>query len=315
MPNVIIEVLSLNVELEGEEAPPKFPAPVAVKPHYDNWSVIIEEQAQTAPRKLEVHSICGELWPSWDSRNHFMTPQAPPDQTGCVCFGEDTCKESQQAEQRNEHEDPLMAILVSLSPPGGIVRLARQSLSVRLWLAQKNHPAMMEAGTLELQLSPLITSSEGQVVTLSSGTKLFHNDWGTSWGKVDARIAWMTAPAELAKAFGERQYVNVERGLRSTMTRPVWNDNFCAPNTFRSPSPSRHFGSSKSPLPASRPTSPLRSSTRRSKIPYSNSSPRGRRLGPGTKQTRRDWNLQSCEIDTVVQAASKDLGRPYMELV
>lgn len=210
MPDVILEVLSLTVQLgpNALAAKPEPPPVPRVKPRpmgVDGWiKAEVPPPAPPAPPiRLEATSTSCEIWPAWDNTGaRFVTTHAGPaeiDNAGCAIWRHMSSELPSQHGIHWDNSDPLMAILVSVSPPGGIARIARQRLCVSVRLSDDTDSRVAEGLVLatsesELLLNHLITAQEGQHVSVTTQTEILRGDGLTVEGTLSAVISWVPAP-------------------------------------------------------------------------------------------------------------------------
>lgn len=209
---MILEVLSLTVQLQlGEDVlPPESvsrpkPQPMGV----DEWARP-EEQPCSPPSLLETANACCEIWPAWDfSGKRFVTAATRLDAECSATWRSPALEHSgrEACTQESERASPLMAILVSVAPPGGIARIARQKLCLELLFPESRDDSqgqrpLIAAGDSEMSLGALFSAEEGQNVHISGRANVCRRDGAAVDGSVRAIIAWVSAPPGVRQILG-----------------------------------------------------------------------------------------------------------------
>lgn len=148
-----------------------------------------------------------------------------------------------QRHKDEENSDPLMAILVSVAPPGGIATIARQRLHVFFQFYEDQGEVAVERrvlaeGEAELRLNALITAQEGERCTVAGGAQITDSD-GHAMGSIMMFIeaAWVPAPLGVRQVLGPPSSVpNAHTDSSSVHSSPT---RVTSPSRQRSSSPCR----------------------------------------------------------------------------
>lgn len=235
--------------LAAEPEPPPVPRPKPLPVGVDGWikAELPPPAPPPPPLRLEAASTSCEIWPAWDSTGaRFVTTHAGPaeiDNAGCAIWRHMSSELPTQQGIDGYNSDPLMAILVSVSPPGGIARIARQRLCVALRLSDDTDSRVAQGlvlatGESELLLNHLITAQEGQHVSISAQTEILCSDGLTVEGTLSAVISWVPAPPGVRGILGPPAMVPADAA--SPAASPPKRQ--ASPPRERSSSPSRSAG-------------------------------------------------------------------------
>lgn len=212
-----------------------------------------------------------------------------------------------------------MAILVSVAPPGGIARIARQRLCVSLQFYEGQEAdssrRVITVGESELLLNSLITAQEGERCRISGTAQLVDID-GNALGSIvmHAVILWVPAPPGARQVFGPPSLVPHSQAdpgsAHSSPGKPTSTslDRSSSPSRDRAPSPwggAAASGGRSVPgrrLGAGRAASPPSHSAARKDLPR-----HGRRPGSREKRSKTASGNPSSDMSAPVSRSQPSL--------
>jgi len=172
MPDLVLEVCSLEATLNGQTLCQLFP-------EKDSCNQFVPSMRCELAPAWDVHSMC------------FATDAVPLNEEGKAvwhCHEEEeekTCDEAVSNEVLSRLPEPLVALLVSVPPPGGLPKLAAQNLRVTVFA--ELFPAQLATQCADIPLRQLITAGEKQIVQIASSTS-------DAWVQIVICLAWLSAP-------------------------------------------------------------------------------------------------------------------------
>jgi len=274
MPDVILDVLSLTVKLCRDQF------------HAADYSTT---------KELETAGTCCEIWPAWEiGGTRFVTTHGGPaerDAEDSPCWKHVSSQPPHAPNRQSKESDPLMAILVSVPPPGGLAALSKHRLSVSVVFshAERSKDAFAWSES-ELLLKDLITAQENQPFATAIRSNITCNNETTVTGELHAVLMWHTLPLGMRDLFGPSNAApnlpaeqSEVTGCRATSPKKASRcSSACSPRKV-SPSLDERSAAS-SPTKAQPASSPHSSTYARSFVgPAGGSggraSPMGRRLG------------------------------------
>eukprot|EP00747_Dinoflagellata_sp_TGD_P211404 gnl/TRDRNA2_/TRDRNA2_84633_c0_seq1.p1 gnl/TRDRNA2_/TRDRNA2_84633_c0~~gnl/TRDRNA2_/TRDRNA2_84633_c0_seq1.p1 ORF type:complete len:647 (+),score=101.77 gnl/TRDRNA2_/TRDRNA2_84633_c0_seq1:111-2051(+) len=190
MPELILEVLSLEILLPKAGLTPEEFSHAAGAPSQQ----VAAEEAEAKVDASETHGSCpqGGIWceiaPAWDSESLcFATDPRSTDEKGRASWtgSSDDSKDQSNGE---ESPEPLVAMLITVPPPGGIAALGGQCLSITVYLAGRTVPLFGDENVLKVPLRQIVTSLQGQPLHVSHRSP-------TTGLSATAVVAWLPAPA------------------------------------------------------------------------------------------------------------------------
>lgn len=188
MPDLLIEVLSLEAQL----------LPGAL-----GWS------GNTAD---EAGVIFCQLAPAWESDGLCLsTDDEKPDINGHLLWQRGHTVWHEDSEEV-ECPEPLVALLVTVSPPGGIMQVVSQRLSITMFHTIRG--SLLFDDNVEVPLRRLQSAQEGQPVRLNAHTK-------DGLVNVAVVVAWLQSPPCMRELFGEPSRTPSQQGAAARSPSPV----------------------------------------------------------------------------------------------